>query len=198
MRGGANGARLRLAPQKDWEVNEPAQLARILRVLEGIQREFNAAQTGAKKVSLADLIVLAGSAGVEEAAKRAGHDVRVPFAPGRTDATQDMTDVESFAVLDPKADGFRNYLRSGVERPAQELLVDRAQQLTLSAPEMTVLVGGLRVLGANFAGAQHGVFTQRPETLTNDFFLNLLDNGTTWKKAGENAYATQRGGVDPR
>ncbi|MEQ1894560.1 MAG: catalase/peroxidase HPI [Planctomycetota bacterium] len=185
LRGGANGARLRLAPQKDWAVNEPAELAKVLETLAGIQRDFNA---GGKQISLADLIVLAGCAGVEEAAKRAGHDVRVPFAPGRTDATQEMTDAASFAVLEPAADGFRNYVGKSVDRPTPELLVDRAQQLTLSAPEMTVLVGGLRVLGANFADTQHGVFTQHPETLTNDFFVNLLDNGTTWKKAGEDAY----------
>jgi catalase-peroxidase len=182
MRGGANGARLRLVPQKDWEANEPAKLAKTLDALVGIQKDFNT-QSGGKQVSLADLIVLAGCAGVEEAAKRAGHDVRVPFAPGRTDATQDMTDVQSFGVLEPSADGFRNYPGRGVTRPAPELLVDRAQQLTLSAPEMTVLVGGLRVLGANFADAKHGVFTQHPETLTNDFFLNLLDNGTAWEKS---------------
>jgi catalase-peroxidase len=185
MRGGANGARIRLAPQKDWEVNEPAELARTLAALDGIRAEFDAAQSDGKKVSLADLIVLAGCAGVEEAAKRAGHAVTVPFAPGRTDATQDMTDVESFAVLEPAADGFRNYLRSGTERPAAELLVDRAQQLTLSAPEMTALVGGLRVLGANFGDSRHGVLTQRPETLTNDFFVHLLDVGTAWQKAAD-------------
>ncbi|MCC6672669.1 MAG: catalase/peroxidase HPI [Planctomycetes bacterium] len=183
MRGGANGARIRLAPQKDWEVNEPAKLAKTLGVLEGIAKEFNAAQAGGKRISLADLIVLAGCAGVEEAARRAGYDVRVPFVPGRTDATQEMTDVESFAVLEPTSDGFRNYLRSGTTRPAPELLVDRAQLLTLSAPEMTVLVGGLRVLGANFAGAGHGVFTKRPETLTNDYFVHLLDLGTVWQKS---------------
>ncbi|MFN0007867.1 MAG: catalase/peroxidase HPI [Planctomycetota bacterium] len=189
MRGGANGARLRLIPHKDWEANEPAKLSKTLEVLVGIQESFNA-QSGGKKVSLADLIVLAGCAGVEEAAKRAGHDVRVPFAPGRTDATQDMTDVQSFAVLEPSADGFRNYFGRGVTRPAPELLVDRAQQLTLSAPEMTALVGGLRVLGANFADAKHGVFTERPETLTNDFFLHLLDSGTAWQKSpgSSNAY----------
>ncbi len=188
MRGGANGGRIRLAPQKDWELNEPAELAKVLKALEGIQKDFNAAQSGGKKISLADLVVLAGCAGVEEAAKRAGHDVRVPFFAGRTDATQEMTDVESFAVLEPAADGFRNYVKKGSTRPVPEMLVDRAQLLTLSAPEMTVLVGGLRVLGANFADAKHGVFTQRPETLTNDFFVNLLDNGTVWKKAGENRY----------
>ncbi len=183
MRGGANGARIRLAPQKDWAVNEPAELAKVLKVLENVRKEFNDAQTGGKQISLADLIVLAGGVAVEEAAKRAGHDVRVPFTPGRADATQELTDVESFAVLEPAADGFRNYVREGADRPAPELLVDRAQLLTLSAPEMTVLVGGLRVLNANFADSKHGVFTKQPETLTNDFFLNLLDNGTTWKKS---------------
>ena len=188
MRGGANGGRLRLAPQKDWAVNEPAELAKVLKTLEGIRRDFNAAQSGGKKISLADLVVLAGCAGVEEAARRAGHDVRVPFFPGRTDATQEMTDVASFAVLEPAADGFRNYVKPGVTRPAPEMLVDRAQLLTLSAPEMTVLVGGLRVLGATFADSSHGVFTRRPETLTNDFFVNLLDNGTVWKKLEENSY----------
>ncbi|HET8692564.1 MAG TPA: catalase/peroxidase HPI [Steroidobacteraceae bacterium] len=188
MRGGANGARVRLAPQRDWTVNEPAELAKALKVLDGIRSDFDAAQRGGKRISFADMIVLAGCAGVEEAARRAGHDVEVPFAPGRTDATQVMTDVESFAVLEPKHDGFRNYLPPGNTRPAPELLVDRAQQLTLSAPEMTVLVGGLRVLGANFADSKQGVLTQRPETLTNDFFVNLLDNGTTWRKVGE-AYA---------
>jgi catalase-peroxidase len=194
LRGGANGARIRLAPQKDWASNEPAELAGVLRVLEGIQQEFNSAHAGSQQISLADLIVLGGSAGVEEAAKRAGHEVRVPFTPGRSDASQEMTDVNSFAVLEPEADGFRNYQRKGSARPAPELLVDRAQQLTLSAPEMTVLVGGLRVLGANFEDSPHGVFTERPETLTRDFFVNLLDNGTEWKKAGENNYA----GRDPK
>jgi catalase-peroxidase len=183
MRGGANGARLRLAPQKDWQVNEPAELAKVLAVLERVRKEFNAAQAGGKKISLADLVVLAGSAGVEEAAKRAGHNLRVPFAPGRTDATQDMTDVESFAVLEPKADGFRNYVGHSTGRPLPELLVDRAQLLTLSAPEMTALVGGLRVLNANHADSKLGVFTDRPETLSNDFFVNLLDLGTSWRKS---------------
>jgi catalase-peroxidase len=183
MRGGANGARIRLAPQKDWAVNEPAELAKTLKVLENVRKEFNDAQTGGKQISLADLIVLGGGVAVEEAAKRAGHDVHVPFTPGRADATQEQTDVESFAVLEPTADGFRNYVREGADRPAAELLVDRAQLLTLSAPEMTVLVGGLRVLNANVADSKHGVFTKHPETLTNDFFLNLLDNGTTWKKS---------------
>jgi len=185
LRGGANGARLRLAPMKDWAANEPAQLAKILGKLEGIQRDFNASAAGGKKISMADLIVLAGSAAVEEAAKRAGQSVTVPFVPGRTDATQEMTDVESFAVLEPKADGFRNYAAKGITRPTPELLIDRAQQLELSAPEMTVLVGGLRVLGANFADSKLGVFTSRPETLTNDFFVNLLSLDTTWKKVGD-------------
>jgi catalase-peroxidase len=183
-RGGANGARIRLAPQKDWEVNQPAQLAKVLETLEGIQKEFNAAQTGGKKVSLADLIVLGGCAAVEQAAKKAGHDVRVPFAPGRTDASQDQTDIESFAVLEPAADGFRNYLKAAYTSP-EEMLIDRAQLLTLTAPEMTVLVGGMRVLNANFAQSQHGVLTKRPETLTNDFFVNLLDMRTEWKATSE-------------
>jgi len=181
-RGGANGARVRLAPQKDWEVNDPPALARVLKTLEGIQQEFNAAQRGrGKAVSLADLIVLGGCAAVERAARKAGHDVQVPFAPGRTDASQEQTDVESFAVLEPTADGFRNYLGPGHTRPAEHLLVDRACLLTLSAPEMTVLVGGLRVLNANYKQSRLGVFTSRPETLTNDFFVNLLDMGTEWR-----------------
>jgi catalase-peroxidase len=180
-RGGANGARIRLSPQKDWEVNEPAQLAAPLQKLEAIQKEFNASQSGGKKVSLADLIVLGGCAAVEQAAKNAGHDVRIPFTPGRTDASQEQTDVDSFAPLEPTADGFRNYLRDKQRLSAEELLVDRAQLLTLTAPEMTVLVGGLRVLNANVGKSQHGVFTKRPETLTNDFFVNLLDMGTEWK-----------------
>ena len=184
-RGGANGARIRLAPQKDWEVNQPAQLKTVLQTLEGIQKEFNSAQSGGKKVSLADLIVLGGCAGVEQAAKNAGHDVTVPFTPGRTDASQEQTDVESFAVLEPAADGFRNYLKTKFAVSAEELLVDRAQLLTLTAPEMTVLVGGMRVLNANFGQSQHGVFTKRPETLTNDFFVNLLDMSTTWKATSE-------------
>jgi len=183
-RGGANGARIRLAPQKDWEVNQPAQLANVLETLEDIQKEFNAAQTGGKKVSLADLIVLGGCAAVEQAAKKAGHDVQVPFTPGRTDASQDQTDIESFAVLEPAADGFRNYLKAAYTS-AEEMLVDRAQLLTLTAPEMTVLVGGMRVLNANFGQSQHGVFTKRPGTLTNDFLVNLLDMGTTWKAVSE-------------
>jgi catalase-peroxidase len=184
-RGGANGARIRLAPQKDWEVNQPPQLAKVLRTLEGIQKEFNSAQPGGKKVSLADLIVLAGCAGVEQAAKSAGVDVTVPFTPGRMDASQAQTDVESFAVLEPAADGFRNYLKAKYAVAAEELLVDRAQLLTLTAPEMTVLVGGMRVLSANFGQSRHGVFTERPETLTNDFFVNLLDMSTTWKATSE-------------
>ena len=180
-RGGANGARIRLAPQKDWEVNQPDQLKKVLQSLEAIQKDFNTAQTGGKKVSLADLIVLGGCAGVEQAAKNAGHDVTVPFTPGRTDASQNQTDAEAFAVLEPAADGFRNYLKTKYAVPAEELLVDRAQLLTLTAPEMTVLIGGMRVLNANFGRSQHGVFTRRPETLTNDFFVNLLDMSTTWK-----------------
>ncbi|MFO7495574.1 MAG: catalase/peroxidase HPI [Desulfobacterales bacterium] len=184
-RGGANGARIRLAPQKDWEVNQPAHLKTVLQTLEGIQKEFNSAQSGGKMVSLADLIVLGGCAGVEQAAKNAGHDVTVSFAPGRTDASQEQTDAESFAVLEPAADGFRNYLKANYSVSAEELLVDRAQLLTLTAPEMTVLVGGLRVLNANFGQARHGVFTTRPEALTNDFFVNLLDMRTTWKAASD-------------
>jgi catalase-peroxidase len=180
-RGGANGARIRLAPQKDWEVNQPAQLAKVLKTLEGIQSGFNGAASGGKKVSLADLIVLAGCAGIEKAAKNAGHDVTVPFTPGRMDASQEQTDVQSFAVLEPAADGFRNYQKAKYAVTAEELLVDRAQLLTLTAPEMTVLVGGMRVLKTNFGGTQHGVFTKRPEALTNDFFGNLLDMSTTWK-----------------
>ena len=182
-RGGANGGRIRLAPQKDWEVNQPAQLAKVLTTLEEIQGEFNGAKRGGKKVSLADLIVLAGCAGVELAAKNAGHEVTVPFTPGRMDASQEQTDVEAFAVLEPVADGFRNYLKARFSVSAEELLVNRAQLLTLTAPEMTVLIGGLRVLGANFEGSRHGVFTERPGTLTNDFFVNLLDMGTQWKPA---------------
>jgi len=184
-RGGANGARIRLAPQKDWEVNQPARLRKVLKSLEGIREEFNSAQSGGKKVSLADLIVLGGCAGVEKAARDAGHKVTVPFAPGRTDASREQTDVQAFAVLEPAADGFRNYLKARYSVKAEELLVDRAQLLTLTAPEMTVLVGGLRVLGANFKQSRHGVFTKRPETLTNDFFVNLLDMGTEWKAASE-------------
>ena len=186
-RGGANGARIRLAPQKDWEVNQPAQLKKVLQTLEGIQKEFNSAQLGGKKVSLADLIVLGGCAGVEQAAKNTGHDVTVPFTPGRTDASQEQTDVVSFAVLEPAADGFRNYLKAKYSVAAEELLVDRAQLLTLNAPEMVVLVGGMRVLNANFGESQHGVFTRQPETLTNDFFVNLLDMSTTWEATAEDA-----------
>ncbi|WP_157019483.1 catalase/peroxidase HPI [Mesorhizobium xinjiangense] len=184
-RGGANGARIRLAPAKDWEVNQPAQLAKVLAALEGVQKAFNDARTGGKKVSLADLIVLAGSAGIEKAAKAAGHYVEVPFAPGRTDASQEQTDVEAYDVLEPVADGFRNYLKARYTVPAEELLIDKAQLLTLTAPEMTVLIGGLRVLGANHGGSSHGVFTDKPGTLTNDFFVNLLDMGTAWKAVSE-------------
>ncbi|KAA6488619.1 catalase/peroxidase HPI [Agrobacterium sp. SHOUNA12C] len=187
-RGGANGARIRLAPQKDWEVNQPTQLATVLATLEGIQKAFNDAQLSGKKVSLADLIVLAGSAAVEKAAKNAGHDIEVPFAPGRTDATQEQTDVESFAVLEPIADGFRNYQKGEYTISPEELLIDKAQLLTLTAPELTVLVGGLRVLNANTGQSQHGVFTKRPETLTNDFFVNLLDMGTAWKASPDSKY----------
>jgi catalase-peroxidase len=182
-RGGANGARIRLAPQKDWEVNHPAELAQVLAKLEAIQKGFNAAQSGGKKISLADLIVLAGSAAVEAAAKKAGHNVKVPFAPGRTDATQEQTDVSSFAMLEPLADGFRNYVCKSLEGYSANLLLDKAQLLTLTAPELSVLIGGLRALGANFGHTQHGVFSQRPETLTNDFFINLLDMGTSWQKS---------------
>ena len=180
-RGGANGARIRLAPQKDWEVNQPRQLKKVLQTLEKIQKDFNNSQSGGKMVSLADLIVLGGCAGIEKAAKNAGHDVIVPFSPGRMDASQEQTDVKSFAVLEPAADGFRNYLKTKYSVSAEELLVDRAQLLTLTAPEMTVLIGGMRVLNTNFGQTNHGVFTNRPETLTNDFFVNLLDMSTTWK-----------------
>ena len=186
-RGGANGARLRLAPQKFWQVNNPPQLSNVLGVLEGIQGAFNQAAAGGKQVSLADLIVLGGSAGIEQAAKNAGHTVTVPFTPGRMDASPEQTDVASFAVLEPIADGFRNYLKGKYTIPAEALLIDKAQLLTLTAPEMTALVGGLRVLKANAAGATHGVFTQRPEALTNDFFVNLLDMGTEWKPVSEAA-----------
>ena len=182
-RGGANGARIRLAPQKDWEVNQPAELAKILQTLEAIQKDFNGAQSGGKTVSLADLIVLGGSAAIEVAAKKAGHDVKVPFSPGRADTSQEQTDVASFAVLEPTADGFRNYLRKGQEQFAAELLVDKASLLTLTAPEMTVLIGGLRALNANYGHTQYGVFTKRPETLTNEFFVNLLDMNTNWQKS---------------
>ena len=184
-RGGANGARIRLAPQKDWEVNNPAEQAKVLETLEQIQNNFNSAQSGGKQVSLADVIVLGGCAAVEEAAKAAGHDVQVPFTPGRTDASPEQTDVDSFAVLEPTADGFRNYFRDGHTRTAEELLVDRAQMLTLTAPEMTVLIGGMRVLNANTGQSELGVFTKRPETLTNDFFVNLLGMGTEWQKSSK-------------
>jgi catalase-peroxidase len=192
-RGGANGARIRLAPQKNWEVNQPAELAKVLQKLEAIQNDFNKAQSGGKKVSLADLIVLGGCAAVEAAAKKAGHEVKVPFSPGRMDTSQEQTDVKSFAVLEPTSDGFRNYLRKGHEGSAAELLVDRANLLTLTAPEMTVLVGGMRALNANFGQSQHGVFTKRPETLTNDFFVNLLDMNTKWQKS-----ATSEGVLEGR
>jgi catalase-peroxidase len=184
-RGGANGARIRLAPQKDWEVNQPAQLAKVLKTLEGIQSAFNSAQSDGKKVSLADMIVMAGCAGVEQAAKNAGHEVTVPFTPGRMDASQEQTDAASFVMLEPIADGFRNYQKTRYAVSAEELLVDKAQLLTLTAPEMTVLVGGMRVLKTNFGGSRHGVFTKRPEVLTNDFFVNLLDMRTTWKASAE-------------
>jgi len=189
-RGGANGARIRLAPQKDWEVNDPASLGKVLQTLEGIQQDFNGSQSGGKKVSLADLIVLGGCAAVEDAARKAGHEVTVPFSPGRTDASQEQTDVESFAVLEPDFDGFRNYLRPGEKLSPETLLVERAYMLLLSAPEMTVLVGGLRALNANAGQSAHGVFTDRPETLTNDFFVNLLDTGTEWtaSASSENVY----------
>ena len=186
-RGGANGARIRLAPQKDWEVNQPAQLARVLESLGGIQSAFNAAAAGGRKVSLADLVVLAGCVGVEQAARNAGHEVTVPFTPGRMDASQEQTDVEAFAVLEPIADGFRNYLKRTYTISAEAMLIDKAQLLTLTAPEMTVLVGGMRVLGTNFGGLQHGLFTKRPEALTNDFFVNLLDMGTDWKPVSKDA-----------
>ncbi len=192
-RGGANGARIRLEPQKNWEVNQPAELAKVLQKLEAIQKDFNNAQSGGKKISLADLIVLGGCAAVEAAAKKAGHDVKVPFAPGRMDASQEQTDVHSFAVLEPAADGFRNYARKGLEGAAAEMLVDKAQLLNLTAPEMTVLIGGLRVLNANVGRSNHGVFTKRPETLTNDFFVNLLDMSTKWEKS-----ATSEGVLEGR
>jgi catalase-peroxidase len=198
-RGGANGARIRLAPQRDWPVNNPAQLAKVLQTLEQLQQDFNRGQSGGKRVSLADLIVLGGCAAVEHAAKNAGHDITVPFTPGRTDASQDQTDVESFAVLEPTADGFRNYLRAGEKLPPEHLLVERANLLTLTAPEMTALIGGLRALNANFDGSRHGVFTDRPETLTNDFFVNLLDMGTEWKTSvlEENVYEGRDGSGGP-
>ena len=190
-RGGANGARIRLAPQKDWEINQPAQLAKVLPKLEAIQKEFNSAQTNGskgKKISLADLVVLAGNAAIEEAAKKAGHDVKVPFLPGRTDASQEQTDVQSFAVMEHRADGFRNYVRKGEKTPAEELLLDRAQLLTLTAPEVTVLIGGLRALNTNHGQSNHGVFTDRPGTLSNDFFVNLLDMSTVWEPVAEGVY----------
>jgi catalase-peroxidase len=184
-RGGANGARIRLAPQKDWKVNDPEQLSKVLEKLEGIQKEFNDSQDENRKVSLADLIVLGGSAAIEKAAKDAGHDITVPFTPGRVDASADQTDVESFAILEPKADGFRNYLNPMHRATGEEMLVDRAQLLTLTPPEMTVLVGGMRVLDANFDHSKHGVFTDRAGALTNDFFLNLLDLGIKWKATSD-------------
>lgn len=184
-RGGANGARIRLEPQRNWEVNQPDRLKTVLQVLEKIQADFNGAQSGNKKVSLADLIVLGGCAAIEQAARKAGHDISVPFKPGRTDASQEQTSIESFSVLEPKADGFRNYQKAKYSVLPEELLVDRAQLLTLTAPEMTVLLGGMRVLNTNYNGSQHGVFTKRPETLTNDFFVNLLDMSTEWKPASE-------------
>jgi catalase-peroxidase len=186
-RGGANGARIRLAPQKDWAVNQPARLAKVLKALEGIQEAFNAAAPGGKKVSLADLIVLGGCAAVERAAKAAGHDVTVPFTPGRMDASAEQTDADAFDVLEPVADGFRNYLKERYAVPAEVLLIDRAQLLTLTAPEMTVLMGGMRVLGTNVGESKHGVFTTRPGTLTNDLFVNLLDMGTEWKPVSDDA-----------
>jgi catalase-peroxidase len=192
-RGGANGARIRLAPQKDWEVNQPAELAKVLSKLETIRKEFNDAQSGGKKVSLADLIVLGGCAAIEAAARKAGHEVKVPFSPGRMDASQEQTDVDSFAVLEPAADGFRNYVRKGLEAKAAELLVDKAQLLKLTAPEMTVLIGGMRALNANAGQSKHGVFTRRPETLTNEFFVNLLDMRTKWQKS-----ATSEGVLEGR
>jgi len=187
-RGGANGARIRLAPQKDWEVNQPAQLSKVLSVLEGIQQRFDASAVAGKKVSMADLIVLAGNVGVEVAAKAAGHHVDVPFTPGRADATQEQTDVESFEVLEPVADGFRNYRKKAYSVSPEEMLLDKAQLLTLSAPQMAVLLGGLRVLDVNVRGSRAGVFTKRPGQLTNDFFVNLVDMGTVWKPVGDNSY----------
>ncbi|MGN0123885.1 MAG: catalase/peroxidase HPI, partial [Rhodococcus sp. (in: high G+C Gram-positive bacteria)] len=197
-RGGANGARVRLEPQKNWEANEPEQLAQVLQILEGIQQDFNGSAGGGKKVSLADLIVLAGNAAVEKAAEDAGHDITVPFFPGRTDASQEWTDVESFEVLEPKHDGFRNYLRGEEKLPPEKLFLERANLLTLTAPETTVLVGGLRALGANHGGSKHGVFTDRPQTLTNDFFVNLLDMGTEWKVSqnSEGVYEGRARGSD--
>jgi catalase-peroxidase len=185
LRGGTNGARLRLEPQKDWEVNNPAEVAKVLKVLEGVQKDFNGAQTGGKKVSLADLIVLGGAAAIEQAAKQAGHDVQVPFTPGRTDASQAQTDVSSFSVLEPTADGFRNYFGKNNRLSPAEMLVERANLLTLTVPEMTVLVGGMRALNANAGQSAHGVFTARPGTLSNDFFVNLLDMSTKWSKSSQ-------------
>mgnify|MGYP000146109348 CR=1 FL=1 len=190
-RGGANGARIRLAPQKDWEANHPAELAKVLAKLETIQKEWNGAQSGGKKISLADLIVLGGSAAVEAAAKKAGHEVTVPFSPGRTDASQEQTDAASFAPLEPKADGFRNYVRKGYEGLAAEMLVDKAQLLTLTAPEMTVLIGGLRALDANFGCAPHGVFTARRGILSNDVFVQLLDMGTKWQRSAADPHVLE-------
>jgi len=190
-RGGANGARIRLAPQKDWEVNQPPELAKVLQALQAIRKDFNGAQSGGNSVSLADMIVLGGCAAVENAAKKAGHDVKVPFTPGRTDASQEQTDAATFAVLEPIADGFRNYIRKEREESAAELLVDRANLLTLTAPEMTVLIGGLRVLNTNIDKSRHGVFTKRPETLTNDFFVNLLDMSTKWQKSSSTEYVLE-------
>jgi catalase-peroxidase len=189
-RGGANGARIRLEPQRNWEANDPSELAKVLQTLEEIQQDFNSSASGGKKVSMADLIVLAGCAAVEQAAKAAGHDITVPFTPGRTDATQEMTDVEAFEIMELRADGFRNYLRAGEKTPPERLLIERAFLLNLTAPEMTALIGGMRALGANTGGNTHGVFTDRPETLTNDFFVNLLDMGTEWKPSvsSENVY----------
>lgn len=184
-RGGANGARIRLAPQKDWAANNPAELATVLKTLEGIQTEFNHAQAGDKAISLADLIVLGGCAGVEQAAKNAGHEITVPFTPGRTDASQEQTDVRSFDAMEHRADGFRNYLNPVHKSPAEDMLIDKAQLLTLTAPQMTVLVAGMRVLNTNFDHSKHGVFTHRPEALTNDYFVNLLDMGTTWRATSD-------------
>jgi catalase-peroxidase len=187
MRGGANGARIRLAPQKDWEVNQPAELAKILATMEKIQKDFNAAQSGGKKISFADLIVLGGCAAIETAANKAGHTITVPFAPGRMDVELEHTDVESFAVLEPAGDGFRNYVRKGLENATADLLLDKANLLTLTAPEMTALIGGMRALDANAGHAQHGVFTKRPGTLSNDFFVNLLDMRTAWERSAKEA-----------
>jgi catalase-peroxidase len=184
-RGGANGARIRLAPQKDWAVNEPAKLSKVLKSLQNLQDEFNQSQSGGKRISLADLIVLGGCAGIEEAARKAGHSVAVPFTPGRMDASQEQTDVQSFAVLEPVADGFRNYQKAALPTSAEELLLDRAQLLTLTAPEMTVLIGGMRALNTNTGGTQQGVLTKRPGTLSNDFFVNLLDMRTSWKATSD-------------